>query len=172
MGIFSNNSPEDLKDKDEKAIVNMSPSDIDTDFFTKYKDNEIMKGFSEEKKAAIQFLIDLKGDKYELFMRMGKKSTSAPAVAVAAHAVAAHAPAAANKGTNRHMPPPPPPAEKIPTLRLKIPLTPRTAIPLNEMQNGGRRHKKKKGGKKTQKALIQKIKTAKINRMMAAARFA
>lgn len=169
MGIFSNNSPEDLKDKDEKAIVNMSPSDIDTDFFTKYKDNEIMKGFSEEKKAAIQFLIDLKGDKYELFMRMGKKSTSAPAVA--AHAVA---PAAANKGTNRHMPPPPPPppAEKIPTLRLKIPLTPRTAIPLNEIQNGGRRHKKKKGGKKTQKALIQKIKTAKINRMMAAARFA
>lgn len=164
MGIFSNNSPEDLKDKDEKAIVNMSPSDIDTDFFTKYKDNEIMKGFSEEKKAAIQFLIDLKGDKYELFMRMGKKSTSAPA----------HAPAAANKGTNRHMPPPPPPppAEKIPTLRLKIPLTPRTAIPLNEIQNGGRRHKKKKGGKKTQKALIQKIKTAKINRMMAAARFA
>ena len=163
MGIFSNNSPEDLKDKDEKAIVNMSPSDIDTDFFTKYKDNEIMKGFSEEKKAAIQFLIDLKGDKYELFMRMGKKSTSAPA----------HAPAAANTGTNRHMlPPPPPPAEKIPTLRLKIPPTQRTAIALNEIQNGGRRHKKKKGGKKTQKALIQKIKTAKINRMMAAARFA
>jgi hypothetical protein len=164
MGIFSNNIPEDLKDKDEKAIVNMSPSDIDTDFFTKYKDNEIMKGFSEEKKAAIQFLIDLKGDKYELFMRMGKKSTPAPAPAAPA----------ANKGTNRHMPPPPP-AEKMnktPTLRLKIPLTPRTAIPLEQIQNGGRRHKKKKGGKKTQKALIQKIKTAKINRMMAAARFA
>jgi hypothetical protein len=157
MGIFSNHSPDEFKGKEAKAIVNMDPADVDLDFFTKYKDNEILKAFTEDQKQAIQFLIDLKGDKYALFMRMGKKSsTHMPAPHAAPHA------------------PVPAPENKNPTLKSKIPLTPRSALPLDDMQKGGRktRSKKKKGGKKNQKTLINKIKITKRDRLMAVSGYA
>lgn len=165
MGIFSNHSPDEFKGKETKAIVNMDPADVDLDFFTKYKDNEILKAFTEDQKQAIQFLIDLKGDKYALFMRMGKKSsTHTPAPHAATHAAPHAAPHA----------PVPAPENKNPTLKSKVPLTPRSALPLDDLQKGGRktRSKKKKGGKKTPKTFYNKIKITKRDRLMAVSGYA
>jgi hypothetical protein len=129
MGIFSNYEPADFKDKDVKTIVNMSPADVDADFFTKYKEETAT--LPADIQQAIQFLIDLKGDKNAIYMRLNKTALKNPSINMP------------SKNT-------PYPKGKLPTFRANmlnapapaLPVTPRMIPPTAELQGGV----KKQGG--------------------------
>ena len=141
MGIFSNYEPADFKDKDVKTIVNMSPADVDADFFTKYKEETAT--LPADIQQAIQFLIDLKGDKNAIYMRLNKTALNRANINM--------------PGKNT-----PYPKGKLPTFRANmlnapapaLPVTPRMIPPAAELQGGvkgqsgggsGSRKRNKKG---------------------------